>query len=199
MIGRLLCTLFLVLVVGVAGTGCASVINGTSQEVAFRSVPPGATVKVSGQTGTTPATLSLSRDRDHMATLTKEGHPERQVNIRQKLSGAFYGNIALGGIIGMSVDMGNGAAYNLTPSNIEVDMATGLVREFDKDEPPRSAEAPPPSPLGTQVAPAVTTLVSASAPPAAARAAPTAPTTDTGLRYIAPNKGGGGFVLWRDL
>src|SRR5262249_55871663 len=88
--------------------GCASTINGTRQEVGFRSVPSGASVAVSGQTATTPARLTLARKQDHVAVFTLEGYPDRQVNIKQKLSGAFYGNLAIGGIIGMAVDMGNG-------------------------------------------------------------------------------------------
>jgi hypothetical protein len=48
----------------------------------------------------------------------------------------------------MVVDMSNGAAYNLSPENIEMDMGTGLVREFDSNEPVRTVEAPPPQPDG---------------------------------------------------
>jgi hypothetical protein len=178
--------------------GCASIINGTSQDVGFRSVPSGATVTVSGQTSTTPTTLKLSRSQEHTATFTKDGHPDRQANLKQKLGGAFYGNIALGGIIGMAVDMGNGAAHSLSPGNVEMDMASGLVRQFDSDEPvvraveysppPGPPPPPPPSPT-TTVTPPPTLIVIPVA---------TAP-QDPGLRYVAPNKGGGGFVLWASL
>jgi len=126
--------------------GCASVINGTTQEVGLRSLPPGATVSVSGRSATTPAKLKLARNQDHTATFTLGGFPEQQAHLKQKLDGAFYGNLLLGGIIGMAVDMGKGAAYRLSPSNVEMDMGTGTAREFDDAEPVLVAVAPPPPP-----------------------------------------------------
>jgi len=131
-------------VVGCIVSGCASTLHGTSQEVGFRSVPSGAMVTVSGQSGVTPTKLKLSRGQEHTATFQLAGFPERQANLKQKLDGAFYGNIALGGIIGMAIDMGNGAAYNLSPGNVEVDMATGLARAFSDDEPVSVATPTPP-------------------------------------------------------
>jgi len=183
------------LVIAAATTGCASTLHGTTQEVGFRSVPPGATVAVSGQSALTPAKIKLSRDKEHTVTFTKDGHPERQANLKQKLDGAFYGNIALGGIIGMAVDMSNGAAYRLSPGNVEMDMASGIAREFDEDEPVKVAEAAP-----LPAYPAAVMVTPATASPLAQRSPP-APllVQDTGLRYVAPNKGGGGFVLWANL
>jgi hypothetical protein len=99
--------LLVVVIVG-ATTGCASVITGTTQEVGLRSVPTGATVTVSGQTATTPTKLTLNRSQEHTITFTKNGQREQQANLKQRLDGAFYGNIALGGIIGMAVDIVSG-------------------------------------------------------------------------------------------
>ena len=50
-------------------TGCATVINGTSQPVAFKSEPAGAVIKlVSGQSCTTPCQYVLKRGKDSMVT-----------------------------------------------------------------------------------------------------------------------------------
>ena len=150
-------------------SGCASTLHGTTQEVGFRSIPSGATVAVSGQSATTPTKLKLSRSQDHAVTFTKDGHPEQKVFLKQKLSGAFYGNLALGGIIGMAIDMGNGAAYDLAPGNIEMHMETGVAREFDESEPPAvmTVEAPPPPPPPAPVALTSVALPAAAAPPPA--------------------------------
>jgi hypothetical protein len=142
--------------------------------------------------------MKLSRDEDHTATFTQEGQPDRQTHFKQKLSGAFFGNLLLGGFIGMVVDMSNGAAYNLSPENIEMDMGTGLVREFDSKEPIRTVEAPPPPPPAQQAAPVRVALTAVPPPPLPPHDLPVV-ARDTGLRYIAPNKGGGGFVLWTSL
>jgi len=151
-------------------SGCASTLKGTTQEVDLRSVPTGATVAVSGQTATTPVKFKLKRNQDHVATFTKDGYPERQAHLKQRVNGAFYGNLAVGGIVGMAVDMGNGAAYDLSPSNIEMNMATGVMREFEDGETVLStADAPSPTPM-------VTSGALAAAPPAAPPPSPAAPT-----------------------
>ncbi len=50
----------------------------------------------------------LTRNKDHKITL-EEG----------------------GGLIGLIVDFATGAGYKLKPSNVEVGMASGQVKEFD--------------------------------------------------------------------
>jgi hypothetical protein len=91
----------LLIVFAAATTGCASVLHGTTQEVGFRSVPSGATVSVSGQAAATPTMLKLSRDKDHTATFTQEGN-QIENPLQAEPSGAFFGNLLLGGLIGTS-------------------------------------------------------------------------------------------------
>jgi hypothetical protein len=55
--------------------GCATVINGTSQDVKFQSDPGGAQVKLTGgQSCTTPCEVSLKRRTDLRADFSKTGY-----------------------------------------------------------------------------------------------------------------------------
>jgi len=59
----------------VAFTGCASAIEGTRQQVAFSSDPPGASVIVDGANlGTTPAEIELGRRHSHSVRIEKVGY-----------------------------------------------------------------------------------------------------------------------------
>lgn len=95
--------------------GCASIMTGTSQQVSFASDPSGAKVDIqpSGFQGTTPFTVDLKKGRGYIATARKEGYEKAVQSIGTTFNGWFIGNILLGGIIGMIVDLADGAYMNL--------------------------------------------------------------------------------------
>jgi hypothetical protein len=102
-------------------SGCATIVNGTSQPVAFKSDPDGAVVKlVSGQTCITPCEYELKRGQDSKVTYTKDGYQSVSVYIQSRTGGATFGNIIAGGIIGGVVDGSNGASNHLYPSPVYV-------------------------------------------------------------------------------
>jgi hypothetical protein len=104
--------------------GCATVLHGTSQSIEIVSTPPGATALIlpGNQVVTTPATVSLERLLAHTVRLTLAGYETETVFLDRVTSGAIYGNLALGGMIGISVDASNGAAFQLVPRKIAVTM-----------------------------------------------------------------------------
>ncbi len=66
---------FLMLAAIVACAGCASAVEGTRQQVAFSSDPPGASVIVDGvNLGTTPAEIELGRRHSHSVRIEKVGY-----------------------------------------------------------------------------------------------------------------------------
>ena len=102
-------------------SGCATVLNGTNQGVAFKSEPSGAVVKlVSGQSCTTPCQYEMKRGNDSMVTYTKDGYEPAKVYIQSRTGGATFGNIIAGGVIGGVVDGSNGASNHLYPSPVYV-------------------------------------------------------------------------------
>lgn len=102
-------------------TGCATIVNGTSQAVAFKSDPSGAVVKlVSGQSCTTPCQYEMKRGADSKVTYTKEGFEPVTVYIQSRTGGSTFGNILAGGVIGAVVDSSNGSSNRLYPNPVYV-------------------------------------------------------------------------------
>lgn len=113
----------------IALSGCASIFSGTSQPVGVFSEPEGATFTVTNRagmqvhTGTTPATLTLARGAGYFKSETyviriqKEGYAAKELTITGSVNGWYFGNLLLGGLIGMlAVDPATGAMYSLPES-----------------------------------------------------------------------------------
>jgi hypothetical protein len=115
--------------------GCASIIHGSSQEIALQSNPSGAAVAVNGvRNAQTPATLSLPRKSAHSLEVTLDGYRPFQIQLQRSTSGWVWGNIAFGGLIGLVVDASTGSMYKLTPDQISAQLqATGSVASLEDD------------------------------------------------------------------
>jgi hypothetical protein len=105
-------------------SGCASVLHGTKQKLPVASVPTGANVMIQGvQAAVTPGIVKVQRgDKGVTLRFEKEGFKPVDVVLQRKLSAAVWGNIAIGGVIGLLVDFTNGAAYRQTPDQLTATM-----------------------------------------------------------------------------
>lgn len=107
-------------------SGCASIIQGSRQDVRVTSNPSGAVVRVNlnNQATTTPGMLTLNRKEiAYVLTFEKEGYKPVEVSLRRTTSGWLFGNIIFGifgGIIGIVIDFTSGSAYKLTPGEVAV-------------------------------------------------------------------------------
>lgn len=102
-------------------SGCATVLNGTNQDVQFLSDPDGAVVElVTGQTCTTPCEYELKRGNDLRVDFNKEGYKPEFVYVQSRLGGSAFGNIIAGGGIGAVVDGSNGASNRLFPRPVYI-------------------------------------------------------------------------------
>lgn len=102
-------------------SACATIFSGTTQNIAVSSTPPGATVKVEpgGQSSTTPAKLSLRRkDAPYRLTIAMEGYEAYTVTISAGTNGWIWGNLILGGLVGIIIDSSTGAANALSPDEV---------------------------------------------------------------------------------
>lgn len=103
--------------------GCCSIIHGTSQEVGISSSPSGATVIVNGQQmGTTPVTLDLKRKGSHKITIEMDGYQPYEMALTKSTSGWVWGNVLLGGLIGLAVDAIDGALYKVNPELVQAQL-----------------------------------------------------------------------------
>lgn len=104
----------------VTALGCATIMNrGGKQWVTITTTPTGATATIDGFTTVeTPTQIKLQRKKDHIIVFEKEGYEQKQVLIEHDLSNWVWGNILLGGLIGLAIDFGSGGAYKLEPESV---------------------------------------------------------------------------------
>jgi len=143
---------FIGIVIFVMGTGCASIVSKSQYPVTITSNPVGATVTVKNKSGVeihravTPATISLSASNGFFSSarytleFQKEGHLPGSTSFSAGLDGWYFGNILLGGIIGMLiVDPATGAMWKLD------DMVYGnLAPETSSSTSPAPMDSKPP-------------------------------------------------------
>jgi hypothetical protein len=109
-------------------TGCATIVRGTDQEVHITSDPPGASVVVLPDETilTTPAAVTLHRYRVYtIAVVDPDYEPDRKY-LDREMDGAsilpYMGNLLIGGLIGMAVDLSSGTLYHLVPEPVHFDL-----------------------------------------------------------------------------
>lgn len=107
-------------------SGCATIINGTSQKIQVTSDPAGAAVSVDSKDSyTTPVRLRLERRRDHELVFTKEGFESRTIKLMHVISEVVVGNTLLGGPLGWVFDIFAGTQYKLVPNPVHVELKPG--------------------------------------------------------------------------
>jgi hypothetical protein len=112
-------------------TGCASIVDGSSQSLSVKTVSAGgdlsgAQCELDNNKGTwfvnTPGSVTVHRSYDRLNVTCKEpGYTANVVAVDSSTKGMAFGNVLFGGLIGVGVDVGTGAAYDY-PALITVPM-----------------------------------------------------------------------------
>ena len=120
---------------------CATIFSGSRKNVAITSSPSGARVYVNGQDKnvTTPAQVKVKKKAEVNYEFKKEGYEDAKYVDHSKFDAMFLGNILLGGIPGMAVDLATGAYHRISP-NIHANM-TPLAPVPPTDPTIRAGEA----------------------------------------------------------
>lgn len=105
---------------------CATIVSKSSWPFSVQTDPPGAEVIITNRHGIeilrkkTPAALLLKSGagffskESYVITLNMAGYETKKININCKLNGWYFGNLLIGGVIGMLiVDPATGAMYKL--------------------------------------------------------------------------------------
>ncbi len=123
---------------------CATVINGTSEDVVVSTSPPGAACAVDragarlGAVPQTPGSLHVEKSKNELTvTCGKAGFQTATVTRSPSFSLMTFGNVFVGGLIGVAVDLASGANYQY-PSDIRLDLAGDPGYGL----PPYAAQAP---------------------------------------------------------
>ena len=105
-------------------TGCATIMHGPRQDVGISSSPAGAMVTIDGVTyGKTPVITNLKRNDNHIVKIELAGYEPYETTLTKKLDGWVWGNIVIGGLIGLAIDAISGSINRLTPEEIQATLA----------------------------------------------------------------------------
>ena len=116
-------------------SGCATIMHGTKQKVGISSTPSGASVNVDGVSyGKTPVAANLDRNDDHIVVIKMDGYEPYETMLTKKVSGWVWGNILIGGLIGLAVDALSGGLYKLTPEQVEATLAKKGMSHLYKED-----------------------------------------------------------------
>ena len=112
-----------ILAIAVFGYGCGTIVYGTRQNVSIGSNPSGAAATIGDIKVKTPATVSLSREKDYVVTVESEGYERGQAIINREFNGwaTILGNI-LWLLPGVVVDLWAGGAWTLKPEAVNVSL-----------------------------------------------------------------------------
>lgn len=101
-------------------SGCSTIMNGTSHSLTVNSSVQHAKVYVNEiYKGETPISLDLPTDeKTYTIKIEADGYIPYIEVLQRKASGWVWGNIFLGGLIGLGVDMATGGLYVYEKDNV---------------------------------------------------------------------------------
>ena len=124
-------SLFVIITISAFLSGCASIVSKTKWPLAVDSKPEGVHVSITNRSGKevfagkTPVVTTLKSGssffgkESYTVALTYNGTETRKINVECKLNGWYFGNLLIGGLIGMLiVDPATGAMYRLENKDI---------------------------------------------------------------------------------
>ena len=115
-----------VLLLGVMTSGCATIVEGRSQNIGIASSPPGAHCTLQrngaqlGVVDSTPGSVTIEKTKDDiLVSCALAGYQPSTQYLHSGISSGVYGNIIAGGLIGWGVDSATGAD-NDYPSAVDI-------------------------------------------------------------------------------
>jgi PEGA domain-containing protein len=100
-------------------TGCATIAHGPLQKFVITADPKVASIYIDGRYfGKTPAVVRMKRSHSHTLLLKLDGYQPYELKLKRKLDGWAFGNLAVGGVPGIAIDLLSGSIFRLTPKDI---------------------------------------------------------------------------------
>jgi hypothetical protein len=107
----------------VALSGCASIIEGSTQEITVNTTPAGAKCAMmrNGQhiaeVASSPGSAVIKKTgADVTISCTKPGYQEASVVDNSDVAAATFGNIIAGGLVGVVIDAADGSIHKYDPA-----------------------------------------------------------------------------------
>jgi hypothetical protein len=157
---RMLASLSLLVCTALLG-GCATILDGSTQEMSFQTNPENVVVSLIHSVpdpnaevdwtkknsrdvsprpmhdetrilGKTPFTVQLDRMEGQRIEFSKEGYKPISMKLTTTTNGAFWGNILFGGLPGSTTDAMSGAIYEYSPSQFFVTLNPEMSTTIDQ-------------------------------------------------------------------
>ena len=111
------------LVLSLALSSCCTIVNGKYDDVNVSSNVTGAMVKVDGvEKGKTPCNVEVKRTGGQVLTVEKAGYETHSTQLTSSASGWIWGNLLVGGIIGLVVDVASGSYVDVEPDSVNANL-----------------------------------------------------------------------------
>lgn len=127
-------------ILAVLATGCATITSGTSQTIAVTTEPAGADCqftrdgKLVGRINPTPGVMPVSKASGNIGvSCTKEDYQPTVGSVSSEFQAMTFGNILLGGIIGVAVDAASGAMNKYPEQVTFVLIPASFATDADRD------------------------------------------------------------------
>jgi uncharacterized protein YceK len=154
--------------------GCAAITTGTTQPLTVTTKQSGVNVvgascELTNGKGTyyvtTPGTVTVSRSfSDMVVVCRKDPLPDANMTVKSSVKGMAFGNILVGGLVGVIVDTSTGAAYDY-PSSFDLEMGKSVMIAARSEASASAGSAKSADPATASVAPATATIPSAAPSP----------------------------------
>ena len=128
---------FALLLSFLALSSCATIILGSRQSVGISSTPSSAKIYINDESvGVTPKTVDIKKNdaKSFKVKIELEGYQPYETVLSRKTSVWIAGNIFLGGLIGLAVDFATGAAYALTPEQIQAELGRPVAMVSNQND-----------------------------------------------------------------
>ena len=120
---------------------CATIVEGSDQTVTVITEPPNAVCTLSrGGTTTavvnpTPGTVSVEKSKENISVMCeKDGYFNGAATLSPDFKAMTFGNIIIGGVVGLAVDAASGAMHEY-PESVTIILAPkSFSTENDRDE-----------------------------------------------------------------
>jgi len=114
-------------------SGCATMVNTTSQEIELKTTPANAKITIDGKKfGTSPQKVNVERSQDHVIRFELDGYEPYEIQVTQKMSMWFWLNALNGFLPGMTIDYFTGAMYDLYPEQISSELTPAKSEPVQK-------------------------------------------------------------------
>ena len=129
---------FFILAISISLSSCATIFSGTTDDISFRSDPPGATILIDGlEQGETPATITVKRPGfgETQVTLELDGYEDKVFTLQSEFNAVSILNFA--GLVGWAVDIATGAVQKYRPLGYNMDLkpksTSYLIEDLPRD------------------------------------------------------------------